>query len=950
MKKLLLQFIVIFVFIIFFHLSVHAFLPDQREKEEIYINPALCIKRSLNYRSGLRDERERQKMQRFRQDNGSSWRYTWNEWGTIHRLYGGKLNEKVARNTRGRSGSIEEQLVESAKQLITLYPEFFKISVDDLELRSVKKKAGIYYVDFDQYYQGIRVYGGGAQFRFNKEGDLLLIGGDTYSNIDVDINIRSSKNNASSKAYKDMGFDDIPSSKEYEAELVIVPWPVENGLGYIIAWQVFVSNSLPSGASLYFIDASSGEEIILFRKSLLRKAAKGRITGQILPEYYNDTPQEVPFSNENLYLLIDTNTPVYKETLDQDPQWKTQGLWEFGDPVPQGINSIYGHAGCPDPNSGHTGANVYGYNLTGDYTNLMRPTYLTSPSISCQINLNSADCLVLTFWRWLGVYRAYWESDSGSREDYDRAELNISDDDGFTWTSIWSNDTRQIEDGQYNSSTHLWEGWKFQFFDISEVMGLASDPNIILRWGIGSTNDSGTFCGWNIDDIAFYQAQKDQTDPNGRYLFEDSNSESMLVGKLKGKYAEVINEDGASALFHYELSDPNFTQDVAWNTDKSTLDTLDEFNAYYHVNKILAYVKAVEKAEGENYDYMDKKKPIKIIVRYGDNYDNAFWSPDHVMAFGEGNSQEDGYRNFSHFSDVIYHEYTHAITDSFYSYLMPPLTSMMKDPSRESTPTDDSTSTQPVFVTEFDAMHEAFSDYWAATVNGDSMIGDGDFWVGHTYLRDVSNDFKIPDDYGDDAYANSLILSGAMWEVREFLGAEIANKLFHFARYGGASEFNDYLIDVLMQDRILYEDPNDPESSHVELITEIFGNRGISQAPSTPTGLVAVAGNTIINLQWRENPDIDAVAGYYVYFRTENDIVTSQSDPSVQRDAGVTTEYTLEGLTNGTTYVIYLKAYNKYDTKSNESDYVYATPFQQSDQTPSNTTQKTSLCFISHLM
>ncbi|MGA1826155.1 MAG: fibronectin type III domain-containing protein, partial [bacterium] len=184
------------------------------------------------------------------------------------------------------------------------------------------------------------------------------------------------------------------------------------------------------------------------------------------------------------------------------------------------------------------------------------------------------------------------------------------------------------------------------------------------------------------------------------------------------------------------------------------------------------------------------------------------------------------------------------------------------------------------------------------------------------------------------------------WETREALGAEIANKIFHYARYGGASEFDDFLIDVLMRDRIFYDDPNDPNSTHVDQITEIFGRRGISQAPSTPTGLVAVAGDTIINLRWNENPDVSAVSGYYVYFRTENDIVTSQSDPSVQRDAGVTTEYTLEGLTNQTTYVIYIRAYNQYLTKSEESDFVYATPFEPLDTDTSNTTQKTSLCFI----
>ena len=54
----------------------------------------------------------------------------------------------------------------------------------------------------------------------------------------------------------------------------------------------------------------------------------------------------------------------------------------------------------------------------------------------------------------------------------------------------------------------------------------------------------------------------------------------------------------------------------------------------------------------------------------------------------------------------------------------------------------------------------------------------------------------------------------------------------------------------------------------------------------------------------------------------------------------------LEGLTNQTTYVLYIRAYNQYLTKSEESDFVYATPFEPLGTDTANTTQKTSLCFI----
>ncbi|MHC4610576.1 MAG: Ig-like domain-containing protein, partial [Planctomycetota bacterium] len=53
---------------------------------------------------------------------------------------------------------------------------------------------------------------------------------------------------------------------------------------------------------------------------------------------------------------------VYYFALDSDPGWSTEGDWAFGQPAGAG-----GANGGPDPTSGHTGNNEYGYNLAGDY-------------------------------------------------------------------------------------------------------------------------------------------------------------------------------------------------------------------------------------------------------------------------------------------------------------------------------------------------------------------------------------------------------------------------------------------------------------------------------------------------------------------------------------------------------------------------------------------------------
>ncbi|MCE5341169.1 MAG: hypothetical protein LLF92_08610 [Planctomycetaceae bacterium] len=163
----------------------------------------------------------------------------------------------------------------------------------------------------------------------------------------------------------------------------------------------------------------------------------------------------------------------YEETLDTNPGWTTEGLWEWGQPTGSGGSE----AGVPDPTAGFTGDNVYGYNLDGDYTNSLAETNLTSTAIDCSGWYN----VQLTFRRWLGV-----ESNS-----YDHATVQVSSD-GTEWTTVWQNPNDETADSE----------WKKIEIDISAVAD--NQPTVYLRWQMGTTDDNSVYCGWNIDDIQLY--------------------------------------------------------------------------------------------------------------------------------------------------------------------------------------------------------------------------------------------------------------------------------------------------------------------------------------------------------------------------------------------------------------------------------------------------------------
>jgi C1A family cysteine protease len=171
-------------------------------------------------------------------------------------------------------------------------------------------------------------------------------------------------------------------------------------------------------------------------------------------------------------LIVGSPTLVYSWPLNEDPGWSTEREWEFGEPQGQG-----GQHGGPDPTSGYTGTNVYGYNLQGDYPNGLPETHLTTYALDLSNYYN----VVLEFQRWLGVERSM----------YDHASISVSTD-GETWKTVWENPDEEMAD--YD--------WKHQVVDISDVAD--NQPQVYLRWTMGETDAGWTYCGWNIDDVEIW--------------------------------------------------------------------------------------------------------------------------------------------------------------------------------------------------------------------------------------------------------------------------------------------------------------------------------------------------------------------------------------------------------------------------------------------------------------
>ncbi|MGA1794292.1 MAG: hypothetical protein ACMUIL_00415 [bacterium] len=813
------------------------------------------------------------------------------------RIYGGKAGLVIGHRARSLDGTLDqEHVIDACKDFIHRHNALFKVKVEELQPVTVTDRGWVRMVHFQQTCRERAVYGSYLTFIIDAQGNILSMGMNLFPDIDI-----GDAPEVNEEALRAVITDDVKSDDAGthggRGGIEFITWeqvayPVIGDSGVSFCWAVLIEVRISSPLQRwrYCIDAHTVK--ILERIDCMHYVVNGRITGEILPEYHDEETVVAALSDLRTTLLT-LDEPLFFDPFDADPCWSgtTPGYgWEFGSPEPRDVA-----VGQSDPSFAHTGANVYGVNLAGPYPSGMpEPQYLT---MGQPIDCIGEDGVGLLFWRWLGV--------KGSSDD--RAAIEIWDQSQEMWSTLWENRDEDLYDG----------GWRPIFHDISPWA--AGSPAVSLRWGIGPTNGSVGLCGWNIDDVGLYSTVHTFSDDKGDFQLSAPDSRNMLVAVLEGRYFSVIsNEEARITSVKYVSRDSqdtsiHFTRSSTYDEASgagtvNALDDIDEINAYYHANRMIRHIRQIDP------DFLNSPGPgllpITITVRHGERYNNAFWLPGEGVFLGEGDGFS--FRNFAHFSDVVYHEVTHAITDIMYGYLWGEASTIHQASLRMYGATG-----------QFDAMHEAFSDYWACTLNDDSKIGDGGFLVSsqRDCVRNLENDLRYPSDYGNQSYTNSLILSGAMWNVRQRmreesgdLGVRTADTLFHIAREARSRTFRDFLLDVLMVDEAGYA------SAHVELILEGFGAKGIGIPPPPPTSLTLEETEEGVRVFWARCAD---AAGYCVYVQEEWWPWIGNGEPrdglgstkAMRVDVGDTDNYLLTGLFSGD-YIIRVSAYNKYGAES----------------------------------
>ena len=160
--------------------------------------------------------------------------------------------------------------------------------------------------------------------------------------------------------------------------------------------------------------------------------------------------------------------------LPQGMEWDFEGSqqgWTFGPGWLHGSDTTPGSHGL----SGGVHGGVSGiYTYNGDYPNNIGTTYwATSPTFDCS---GCSGSWQLKYWKRLGVESSSW----------DHAYVSVSKPNGG-WQTIYS--SSYVYDNAFYQVTN----------DISNY--IAGNSDFKVRFGIGTTDSSVTYTGWNVDDV-----------------------------------------------------------------------------------------------------------------------------------------------------------------------------------------------------------------------------------------------------------------------------------------------------------------------------------------------------------------------------------------------------------------------------------------------------------------
>lgn len=269
------------------------------------------------------------------------------------------------------------------------------------------------------------------------------------------------------------------------------------------------------------------------------------------------------------------------------------------------------------------------------------------------------------------------------------------------------------------------------------------------------------------------------TDDVGFFAFDEY--EEQVTVMMAGSFVRVL--DGSGTVMKKTLPEETFAQGISMLWESGGVEEIQaQIDAFQSVTRVRDHVVRLV----DDIPWFDEQLTVKVNQKVDldgngtNDICNAFFDGSTLNFLPSGEIGR-GYacNNTAMISDIIYHEYGHAV---HLSSVIP-------------------------YVGEFDeAVSEGFADSLATSITGDSVIGRY-FLTNGSGIRDLEPDMRWPEDQGYDPHQTGLILGGALWDLRGILrekhgvsaGDDLVDHLF-FRMMRHTSDMPSAFAGILMAD------------------------------------------------------------------------------------------------------------------------------------------------------
>lgn len=174
------------------------------------------------------DSLQLQAWEDFKNRNQGQWIVRWDkETGTPASIYGSKT---PVLNSRGTPEEVARQFLKENRAIFKMKEDLSDLVV----LRSIEDN-GVFHIDMQQTYQGLRVYGGEYSIAVGADKAIQMLAGKYYAHIQSPINPTISLHQATNSAMTALGITSVDSSTVI-SELLVFP----SNLRFILAYRLIL--------------------------------------------------------------------------------------------------------------------------------------------------------------------------------------------------------------------------------------------------------------------------------------------------------------------------------------------------------------------------------------------------------------------------------------------------------------------------------------------------------------------------------------------------------------------------------------------------------------------------------------------------------------------------------------------------------------------------------------